>query len=118
MASTKFELSLTESELEYLKTFVDRNILRLRREGAVDVTAIRLQDKLATTMQLNRVEIKILKRLCEDYVLVTKTTTLPEYDRRISQYPEAAAKYVPYIVKTEAELKAVQDILAKIKEHV
>ena len=120
MAINKYQIKFTEQEDAYLKTFLSRESFRIGRlpkkqQGDKENTvALKLGAKIGPDSIFNRVEIKILLRLIENFILIMRTMTLPEYDRRIAANPDQRAFYQKYIDKHEIELDLCEAMFKKV----
>lgn len=115
-------LSLTQEELDFLIRAVSREYFRIARlskavqDSKENQTTIKLKNKLSQEITLNRVEARILQKLAENFILITRTQTQPEMDRRVDEFPQSAAKYAPYQKELDDKLSIVIELSNKIGE--
>lgn len=117
------KFQLTPEEQQFLQTCIERESYRVAKLPAAEQKAsenkvtLALKDKLnGPVSAINRVEARILQRICEVWTLTTMTQIKPEYDRRIAKFPESAERYAPYIKKLDEDIEIVVGLSDKIKE--
>lgn len=120
MRAKTIKLQLTEREQQYLEKILIRHELVIARlpvaqqQSAESKAALLIRTKLGPSMATNRVDLRILQRLIETFILLLRTQTLPELDRRLRDHPDYAIKYRPYVTRAEGELELMIGLSDKI----
>lgn len=120
----KLQVDLTGAQKEFLSNCLGREFFRIKRlkqadqERAESKATISLVAKVSDRMSITRIEARVLQRVTENWILISRTLTLPEYDRRVSLEPANLEKYAPYQRRLESELEAAIELADKIKELI
>lgn len=115
------DLTLNSGEQSFVTALLERESFRIARlsekeKKAKENQAVgELRLKIATDMLVNRVEVKLLQKLITNFMLIIRTMSLPEYDRRIANKPELGPIYEPYIEKHERELDVCEGLIDKLE---
>lgn len=120
------KLKLTADEQQIVKACLEREVFRIarltkkERELRSNQIAGKLLKKVNeagdTEATFDRTDLRVLEQIVNAYTLLIRTVTIPEYDRRISTYPEFAIKYNEYLLKEETKLDAAEKLMAKVEK--
>ena len=122
-------MKFSGAEFELLQTLLMRDVRRVDRltGKAAQSKQVKIVKILAGYFtapsetgeyELDRNDLRVLETVLYNYRIHLETQSLPEYDRRIQMYPEAAAKYGPYIEKEEAQLAVVCELLSRVEKEL
>lgn len=108
-------IDFSDREKAALDKLLSREEYRIKRSPDKESQAISgLLAKISKGSAINRVDARILQRVCENNILLIRTQTQPELDRRVDQFPESAKKYEPYIKKLDEQLEVLIQLSDKI----
>lgn len=109
-------IKLTADEKKYLNDNLSAIKDSARLEPAQKERAKYLVSKLkgATPLQVSRVDARYMQGIAKMALKTLTDVVQPEYKRRMTS-PELIQKYQPYVVKNEAKVKMLENLLKKIE---
>lgn len=75
----------------------------------------KLDDPGHTTISVDRNDLKILEQQTANYITLMRTKTLPEYEKRCAQGPEAEKHYGKYRAEETARVEMLEGLLGQIE---